>query len=984
MVRKNWTDLRTSATVALALVATIVLVVQAVSWRDSESQRIRAKSNSDLQKRIEKASVKVNGKLTDMYKSLRTLSRLPGVRSISSDGKSLDLVGRTTIQELYNDLADTLHVSEIYIVPKDIDPDSADESRREPITTFDELIVGKTAGKKESTEKVEEVEIYEYREMRRQAQVLASLYGDKTQQESLDIPFLSSPEVVTCDNTKFDPDHPNDRSRSGLVLSVPIFTPEGKFKGLMTSVILSSALADLLAEDGLALTNGGTGVKIASTPSDVSNLSSEADVPALSVAADLPFKDLSGKWRVSTAFDTHLDISSELTSLNSQFAMRAAIAAILGLCMIAAAIIESSWRKKQLQTKEDLHRQVAEQTEALSKMVGELESINEEYKAQADELEQSTGLLQERQNELHKALEDSELQTALYAHASKRFESLFNGLPVGCATIDANHDVMEWNATMGLLAKCPAHDVLLRPVKVVLSGIDGDLLSNALESVFQHGEAAKFESEWKRVEGPQMFVQISIFPLRHSNGETAGAIICAADITAATIAAREIATSEAKLRAFIDHAPVPFAIFDMEMRYQAVSRAWCQTHGLKQDDLIGKVYEDVFEESPELWKTAFGHALEGTQVSSAEDRFQLHDGTTQWTKWECCPWYQQEGVIGGVAVITENVTERHTVLEQLFDAHEQVSSILESINDSFMSIDNDDLIVYINHSACQALDMRKSVSINGSLKESCPPEVYDKIWPFCVQARQTGLRQDCDFEFAGAWLEFRVYPSGSGISIFFQDISERKRIERQVDKLLIEMNDANCALEVSQLELRSANANLQALATTDGLTGIHNHRYFQDFLAEHIESCRAEGTNLSVILMDVDKFKSFNDEFGHQAGDTVLIGVAKCLSEVVEAPHLVARYGGEEFVVVAVGLDQEQAWFLAEKIRKEIEGNEWTYRQVTASFGVSMLMDSDDKPQKVIERSDKALYTSKEQGRNRSTIFGEPQKQDGSKTAKSG
>ena len=128
------------------------------------------------------------------------------------------------------------------------------------------------------------------------------------------------------------------------------------------------------------------------------------------------------------------------------------------------------------------------------------------------------------------------------------------------------------------------------------------------------------------------------------------------------------------------------------------------------------------------------------------------------------------------------------------------------------------------------------------------------------------------------------------------------------------------------------------------------------------------GLELGVILLDVDKFKQYNDGFGHLAGDEVLKGVARILREAVPEPHMPARYGGEEFVIVTVGLNETETWELAEEVRLRLEEHDWPHREVTGSFGVAMFGPHVESRQHLIDLADKALYASKEGGRNRVTL----------------
>jgi len=173
--------------------------------------------------------------------------------------------------------------------------------------------------------------------------------------------------------------------------------------------------------------------------------------------------------------------------------------------------------------------------------------------------------------------------------------------------------------------------------------------------------------------------------------------------------------------------------------------------------------------------------------------------------------------------------------------------------------------------------------------------------------------------------------------------------------------------------LGEANAMLERLTWLDGLTGIANRRRFDQFLDLEWRRALRDGEWLSVVLMDIDYFKSFNDRYGHIAGDECLVRVAQALTSIVHRPgDLAARYGGEEFVVVLPETDNEGAMRVAEAIREGIKGlqivNEGSAvcNVVTLSLGVATTIPSPAlTPEALVTASDKALYASKRGGRNR-------------------
>jgi len=188
----------------------------------------------------------------------------------------------------------------------------------------------------------------------------------------------------------------------------------------------------------------------------------------------------------------------------------------------------------------------------------------------------------------------------------------------------------------------------------------------------------------------------------------------------------------------------------------------------------------------------------------------------------------------------------------------------------------------------------------------------------------------------------------------------------QVLKTLAE--NASVALIRSVLYQR-----MEHLATTDGLTGLNNHRHFQELLAREIERSRRYRRPLALLIMDIDHFKSFNDTYGHPVGDLVLKEIATCIKNAIRLNDIPARYGGEEFVVIIPESTAQGALKTAERIRASIEqhtvvslGREL---KVTISIGCSAFPENAPTQQALIDTADKALYSAKEHGRNRVIFY---------------
>ncbi len=210
----------------------------------------------------------------------------------------------------------------------------------------------------------------------------------------------------------------------------------------------------------------------------------------------------------------------------------------------------------------------------------------------------------------------------------------------------------------------------------------------------------------------------------------------------------------------------------------------------------------------------------------------------------------------------------------------------------------------------------------------------------------------------------------------FVDVTERKLTDSLVDQQMVQIAEYSVMLEGQKLklecqkkELEAANALLRALAISDGLTGLANHRHFQEKLAEEFKRVQRYGLPLSLILLDVDHFKKYNDAFGHPAGDVVLKRVADVLKQSARETDVAARYGGEEFALLLPETDSIGATVLAERIRQSIAETAWDKREITVSVGLASVTLTLESGAALVEQADRALYESKSQGRNRVSVF---------------
>lgn len=212
--------------------------------------------------------------------------------------------------------------------------------------------------------------------------------------------------------------------------------------------------------------------------------------------------------------------------------------------------------------------------------------------------------------------------------------------------------------------------------------------------------------------------------------------------------------------------------------------------------------------------------------------------------------------------------------------------------------------------------------------------------------------------------------NGQPVKMVFivRDVTERKQAEEKIQQL------------IQQLEIEKQTALLNA--NTDSLTGLPNRRYFDEALNKEVHRNHRTGAPLSLIMLDVDHFKKFNDSYGHVAGDECLRQIGTTLRTLVgRATDIVARYGGEEFVVILTNTDQNGAMTLAERIRIAVEALAIPHsgskisEYVTVSLGiVTVFAATSQTPEQIVALADEAMYSAKKSGRNRTCIAPENEK----------
>jgi len=321
--------------------------------------------------------------------------------------------------------------------------------------------------------------------------------------------------------------------------------------------------------------------------------------------------------------------------------------------------------------------------------------------------------------------------------------------------------------------------------------------------------------------------------------------------------------------------------------------------------------------------------------------------------------------------LQQEVKKRQETEEILYQSRALLSSVLNSALDGIAALQAvrdpqtgeiiDFRCLVVNPIISKAFNKNRQELIGKILLKRFLKSLDLGLFEKFVAVVETGefLEQDIYYVLGkSCWYHFFAVKLGDGFAITVRDITARKKIE-------LELQKANQKLELANLKLK-------LIANSDALTKIANRRRFDDYLAIEWQRHYRENQPLSMILIDIDYFKNYNDHYGHQSGDECLIRVAQTLAQLTLRPKdLVARYGGEEFAVILPNTNTEHALVVAEYIREAVEGLTLPHAKsdvsqyVTISLGVAGLIPGAETTLKdLINQADNALYSAKRQGRN--------------------
>jgi len=371
-------------------------------------------------------------------------------------------------------------------------------------------------------------------------------------------------------------------------------------------------------------------------------------------------------------------------------------------------------------------------------------------------------------------------------------------------------------------------------------------------------------------------------------------------------------------------------------------------------ELAGAMCRQVTD--PALVRTAWSELAAGVNPSGSSAKLLLKNGRLY--RWKITPLGEGDTIEGALHVF-EEVKSSPARLRGRSDLFRLT---FEKVGAGMMLVSDEDRLLHVNGALGVLLSQTREELLRRKLGDLVLPE--DALhYAHGLEALRAGqevfhadlrlLRSDGDAVWAH--LSVSVVRDTSGQPVYFvgmaEDISHRKRHEA---------------------ELVRRTQELAALATVDPKTGLYNHRHMQDMLSARLQEARRGGEPLSLLMLDVDHFRQFNEKHGHDAGDLALRCVAAALRDALRENDIPCRFGGEEFAVILAGTGLEEGLAVAERVRRHIQAAPPIAPDadtVTCSIGVATYPEHASTSASLLKAADIALYHAKSSGRNRVTGY---------------
>jgi diguanylate cyclase (GGDEF)-like protein/PAS domain S-box-containing protein len=443
-------------------------------------------------------------------------------------------------------------------------------------------------------------------------------------------------------------------------------------------------------------------------------------------------------------------------------------------------------------------------------------------------------------------------------------------------------------------------------------------------------------------------------PLFDEKDQYAGIQITGRDITERKQLEEELRESEERFRSLSASAPI--GVFLMDLRGDCVyaNPRLQSISGLTLEESLGYGWSKVIhpDDQAAVLEASEKAAHDGRDFSH-ELRIVTPEGELRWIHVHTSPMFSAQGKQMGRVGTIEDITDSKQAEAALRESESKHRTLLENLPQKIFSKDPNSVYVSCNENYAQDLNIKPNEITGKTDYDFFPKELAEKYRADDKRIMQSDKTEDMEEAYVQDGQEVFVHTVKTpirdgddnvvGILGIFWDITECKRMEEERERL---------------------HAELQMRAITDSLTGLYNHAHFFQRLAEEINRSKRYGRGFAVVMMDIDKFKQFNDTRGHQAGDETLRLVAECIRAGLRRSDIPFRYGGDEFAAILLHADSSRAQTIAKRMNKCLtrrlqEANDPAAAWLGLSVGVACFPDDATTVDDLVKIADTALYDAK-------------------------
>ena len=551
---------------------------------------------------------------------------------------------------------------------------------------------------------------------------------------------------------------------------------------------------------------------------------------------------------------------------------------------------------------------------------------------------------------------------AALRESEARFRAMFEQAAVGIAQVDLNGQWLRVNPYLCQITGYAPGELLRLTSQNIThpDDLDTDLADKRALLTGERDNVRK-EKRYLAKDGRTIWVLLSVALVRDQNGASEYFICMMQDITVQKQMQAALRESEAFARSVLASSPDCMRVLDLDGAL--VFKSCPGRCALDADDTGRRCGNDWIERWPVAGagrlRDAIGEAKAGRSARFTGFCPNPND-TPKWWDVSVSPIPGPDGRPVRLLAVSRDVTEAKRAQDEIERmraeaeaAADRLATVLESTTDGVILVDRDWRVTYANQHAL-AMRAARGLGVGVNLSVCFPEATWGGLHRHCRQAMAERMAVAFEERIALADLSVKVhaYPtSEAGLSIFFRDITEQRKAERE--RMLAQQRIAH-------------------MASHDALTGLPNRADFRDRLDQSLAAI-SQGGRIAVLYLDLDGFKSVNDSFGHPAGDVLLCQVAGRLRNGLRTADTVARLGGDEFAVIQTALGQYgDAAALAQRLigivgePYELDGQQIV---VGASIGIALAPQDGNQADELIQRADLALYAAKAAGRGTHRCF---------------